>query len=249
MTGLCCSCDTPKPLFYRATLIRLRNDNAAVHRLPCHDARSSAVILIHHRNAADRRLELLHSRIASGSSSMMCHHELAAALFGRDLATGSPRPPRWNSPERFVISGALSQSGTDRLACAPSTVGKHSGQCSLERPAPWFRYPGASATILPDCKSRGPSSSTTGTPRRSQWKNFAPGSGLHDRPPWRPLLSRCGGPLPAPGLALRPCDRSAPAPTLTGASLGGSTRPLSSEWLMISPPIRRVLTPQLVCQT
>src|SRR5580704_6120046 len=31
----------------------------------------------------------------------------------------------------------------------------------------------------------------------------------------------------------------------TGASFGGSTRPLSSEWLMIRPPIRRVLTPQL----
>ena len=37
--------------------------------------------------------------------------------------------------------------------------------------------------------------------------------------------------------------------TCTGAILGGSTRPLSSEWLMISPPMSRVLTPQLVCQT
>ena len=35
----------------------------------------------------------------------------------------------------------------------------------------------------------------------------------------------------------------------TGATFGGSTRPLSSEWVMISPPMSRVLTPQLVCQT
>ncbi len=34
-----------------------------------------------------------------------------------------------------------------------------------------------------------------------------------------------------------------------GASFGGSTSPLSSECVMISPPISRVLTPQLVCHT
>ena len=31
-----------------------------------------------------------------------------------------------------------------------------------------------------------------------------------------------------------------------GATRGGSTRPLSSPWVMMMPPIRRVDTPQLV---
>ena len=36
---------------------------------------------------------------------------------------------------------------------------------------------------------------------------------------------------------------------LDGASLGGRIRPESSEWVMMSPPIKRVETPQEVCQT
>ena len=42
---------------------------------------------------------------------------------------------------------------------------------------------------------------------------------------------------------------TSPTTTFTGAIFGGRTRPLSSEWLITKPPIRRVLTPQLVCQT
>jgi len=37
--------------------------------------------------------------------------------------------------------------------------------------------------------------------------------------------------------------------TWIGASFGGSTRPSSSEWVMMRPPIRRVETPQLVAHT
>ena len=37
--------------------------------------------------------------------------------------------------------------------------------------------------------------------------------------------------------------------TWIGASEGGNTSPLSSEWVMISAPIRRVDTPHEVAQT
>ena len=37
--------------------------------------------------------------------------------------------------------------------------------------------------------------------------------------------------------------------TSMGARAGGNTSPLSSEWVMISAPIRRVDTPQEVAQT
>ena len=36
--------------------------------------------------------------------------------------------------------------------------------------------------------------------------------------------------------------------TCVGASRGGTTSPLSSEWVMMSPPMSRVETPQLVAQ-
>ena len=83
------------------------------------------------------------------------------------------------------------------------------------------------STILPDARSRGPSSSTTGTPRRSQWKNFAPGDWpfaiVHLR---ADILRDPARPLPAPAPALRPCDKSAPAPLCTGASLRRQHQPL-----------------------
>ena len=73
--------------------------------------------------------------------------------------------------------------------------------------------------------------------------------GLRGRRASRRCLSRFSPPLRARPRALHPCDRWAPRPLSSGASFGGSTRPLSSEWLMIRPPTRRVETPQLVCHT
>src|SRR5437899_934688 len=56
---------------------------------------------------------------------------------------------------------------------------------------------------------------------------------------------------PPPFMNSMNCAFVAPGTTATstGASLGGPTRPLSSECVMISPPISRVETPQEVFHT
>ena len=95
--------------------------------------------------------------------------------------------------------------------------------------------------------SLGPISTRTGTPFISYSANFQPGelseSSILLRTPAAFSRSRREAAASStPGLWAATGITTA----WVGAIRGGSTKPLSSPWVMMMPPIIRVLTPQLV---
>ena len=95
--------------------------------------------------------------------------------------------------------------------------------------------------------SLGPISTRRGTPFISYWANFQPGDcSLSSSFTRRSRASsRDFSALAAsrtPGL----CWAMGTTTTCTGATAGGSTRPLLSEWVMMQAPMRRVVEPQEV---
>ena len=95
--------------------------------------------------------------------------------------------------------------------------------------------------------SLGPISTRRGTPFISYSANFQPGelseSSILERTPASFSRSRrAAAASSTPGL----CAATGMTTAWTGATRGGRTRPLSSPWVMMMPPIIRVDTPQLV---
>jgi hypothetical protein len=105
-------------------------------------------------------------------------------------------------------------------------------------------------TAVPAARSRGPSSSRMGAPRSSHSLNLNPGDTCVRLSTWTRIPASASRAASASAAAMTsPTASPRPIGTMTtwyGASRGGSTRPLSSPWVMITPPIIRVLMPNEV---
>ncbi len=107
----------------------------------------------------------------------------------------------------------------------------------------------------PPTASRGPISTITGAPRRTQFQRFSA-----ERIAFLSTSTRMGAPKAEPlsRSAARISQKASTSAssglsrsigTMTiwrGAIAGGRRRPSSSPWVMITPPTMRVETPQLV---
>ncbi len=156
----------------------------------------------------------------------------------RDLASASR--PAWISSSSAPIAGAsASRAGV-------SKAGLPSGPHSRSR---------RSRLTVPASMSRGPTSTITGAPRRTQSQRLAaalPGRVSCSTRTFSPsapcaaiaVLSVSQYSSRAASLSLSRSIGS--ITTCCGASAGGTRRPSSSPWVMISAPTIRVETPQLV---
>mmetsp|Transcript_77451 Transcript_77451/g.222692 ORF Transcript_77451/g.222692 Transcript_77451/m.222692 type:complete len:243 (-) Transcript_77451:169-897(-) len=124
-----------------------------------------------------------------------------------------------------------------------------SSTSSLSPPSRLFTMPTPLAT------SRGPTSRRSGTPLRSHSKYLAPGrmfsrwSTLTRTPAAFMLATASSTALFTEAASSGVLPMIGTTTTWIGATAGGSTRPASSECVMIRAPMRRVETPQLVAHT
>ena len=100
----------------------------------------------------------------------------------------------------------------------------------------------------PASMSRGPISMRSGTPFISYSANFQPGE-LSLKSPFARMPAAVSVATSFSAASVTPglCDATGTTTAWIGAISGGRRSPLSSPWVMIMPPIRRVDTPHDVC--
>ena len=109
-------------------------------------------------------------------------------------------------------------------------------------------------SIVPFSMSRAPSTRRTGTPLSSYSANLKPGRLLSASSNFTEIPSFfssaiIGSTLPLMAVICSSFLQIGTITTWIGARAGGNTRPLSSEWVMMRAPIRRVETPHDVAHT
>ena len=138
-------------------------------------------------------------------------------------------------------------------ACtSSSSAGRRSPSCSSGMDS-FFRSIRRTLMTAALATSFGPTSSRTGTPRSSCSLYFQPGEYCsrsstcsRTRSPSAAFTWSMKASTSARSSGLRQIGTTT---ACTGATRGGSCSPLSSPWVMMTPPIRRVETPHEVCQT